>query len=230
MGKYRGGFAWSSNMTEGDPYLVFNLHPVMMILGFFVFPTQAILVFRMMPMEHYKAKVYHFVCHLLSMICIAIGVTAAIVYHYRLEYDTSVSQDYPHMVSLHSWFGIATLGCFAFQFLTGFLGYCWPKLNFDARKSTLPFHQFLGMITFIMACMTSSLGIMNKVMDLQTVQKIARMGPEVQLANWMGLAIGLLMAFMIYVIMSQVNKKRERGSAEEVESLRREKSSYDHDY
>lgn len=71
---------------------------------------------------------------------------------------------------------------------------------------------------------------MNKVMDLQTVQKIARMGPEVQLANWMGLAIGLLMAFMIYVIMSQVNKKRERGSAEEVESLRREKSSYDHDY
>jgi hypothetical protein len=86
------------------------------------------------------------------------------------------------------------------------------------------------MSTFLMACMTCCLGAFEKILDVRARDKtVPAMGHEVQIANWLAVSIAALMVFMMYIIYAGVNKKKERGSAEEVESLRA-KSSYDHDY
>jgi len=227
---YQGGFTWSTDTNEGNPNLVFNLHPPMMILGFIVFPTQAVLAYRMLPMEHYKAKVYHFVCHIFGMVCVAIGLSAVITYHVR--------ENIEHFYSLHSWFGIGTLALFMVQFVFGFISYCYPKCSFDFRRASLPVHQYLGFVTFTMAIVTSLLGIMEKSTILQydasssgSGKTLPKDGPERQLINWLGVGLALLLALVAYTLLAQVGRRRtiERASIEEVESLR-SRTNYDHDY
>lgn len=80
-----------------------------------------------------SAQVYHFVCHVLALLCVAVGLSSAIVYHTRIYVQ--------HMRSLHSWMGIGTMGLYCLQFVFGFFAYCWPKLGFGPRKASLPTHQ-----------------------------------------------------------------------------------------
>ena len=81
-------------------------------------------------------QVYHFVCHVLALLCVAVGLSSAIVYHTRIYVQ--------HMRSLHSWMGIGTMGLYCLQFVFGFFAYCWPKLGFGPRKASLPTHQVRG--------------------------------------------------------------------------------------
>jgi hypothetical protein len=131
--------------------------------------------------------------HIFSMICVAIGITAAIAYHYR--------SSTAHFQSLHSWFGLGTMSLFALQFVIGFFAYAWPKLPFEARKSSVPVHQFLGMVIFFMACATACLGIAQKIVNIQLRaaadgKPIPPVGPEVQLAHWAAIGIAILFALV----------------------------------
>lgn len=205
---------------------------VMMVLGTLVFPTQAVLCYRMLPMSHMKAKVYHFVSHILGGMCMAIGLTSVTVYHMRKRL--------PHFRSLHAWMGLGTLGLYALQFVIGFLGYCWPKLPFGPRKSSLPTHQFVGCCCFAFSCVTVALGVNSKIDSLVayadpiTKKAVDSFGPEVQLAQWIAVGAIVLMASSLYVILGGQKRttRSERGSAEEIESLRRRQNDddiYEHD-
>lgn len=230
VGKYRDGIVWSSTGDAGDPYQTFNLHPIMMALGMFVFPTQAVLVYRILPMDRSKAKIYHLVCHLFSLICIAIGVAAVIAFHERTAL--------PHFRSLHSWFGLGTLALFALQFVLGFISFCFPKLPFGARRSFAPLHQYLGVLCFGGGCITGIMGITQKIIDVRVKDStVDSMGAEVQLANWMGVSVMGLFTFVLYTIYSAVGKRqkgrREPATVEEVEALTDKGNNgerYEHDY
>ena len=126
---FNGGFAW-------DARRAFNYHPLLMVLAWSVFTTQAVLSYRALPCTHEAAKRYHAATHTCTLACAVAGLYAVVSYHTmngyphlsdRLRHHNSRSartaagcapltplQHPPPLpsYSLHSWMGVLTLSLF----------------------------------------------------------------------------------------------------------------------
>ena len=60
------------------------------------------------------SKLLHTMFHFMAIPCIVIGFIAAWDYH-ALHPDKAI----PHLYTIHSWMGLATMGLFLLQFVSG---------------------------------------------------------------------------------------------------------------
>ncbi|XP_070837187.1 transmembrane ascorbate-dependent reductase CYB561 [Chaetodon trifascialis] len=186
MGHYRGGFAWDGSTLE------FNVHPLCMVLGLVFLQGDAILVYRVFRNEAKRnVKLLHGIIHLLALIASIVGIVAV--------FDNHNVSNTPHMYSLHSWCGMATLVLFCIQWVMGLLFFLFPVASSRIRALYLPVHVFCGLALLIMSIGVSLLGITEKLL-FSIASTYSKFDPEGVLANILGILLvcfGVLLGYLI---------------------------------
>ncbi|KNA23928.1 hypothetical protein SOVF_019690 isoform B [Spinacia oleracea] len=100
---FRGGLAWEATNKS----LIFNIHPVLMLIGFIILGGEAIVSYKSLPLKKEVQKVIHLVLHAVALILGIIGIWAAFKFHN----ESSI----PNLYSLHSWLGIGIIVLYTLQ-------------------------------------------------------------------------------------------------------------------
>jgi hypothetical protein len=149
-----GGVEWS-NPTE--PGLMYNYHPLFMILGFLFIHGMTNLIYRLIPNGSILGlKISHSLLQLTAFILMCLGV-----------YAVSYSKDYgktphvpQHFVSVHSWIGLAVLIIMALQWTCGFFGLLLPGCCHGERRAQYKnSHVFTGNLIFLLGSATILMGL-----------------------------------------------------------------------
>merc|ERR1712241_1069988 len=164
--------AWHPFAWRGDPRKEFNLHPVLMIVGFVYCMGRAMLMYRSCRCcRRIANKLLHTVFHLLAMPCIALAFVATYDSHTLRTVPCKTGQcddPIPNFYSLHSWMGLATMGLFALQFIVGFFSFllllCCESATASFRANLVPIHSTFGITTFVMAIATACAGLTEKAL------------------------------------------------------------------
>ncbi|KAJ3697653.1 hypothetical protein LUZ61_001358 [Rhynchospora tenuis] len=167
---YEGG----ANINSQDPNLVFNVHPLVMSLGFILMIGEAIMAYKTFPMEKIGQKFMHMMLQLFALVLGIFGVYVAFKYH-----GMSDSQN---MTTLHSWLGICTICLFGLQWLFGFLLFWFPRAPPMTREMAAPLHVTAGIAIFLMTICTAETGLMEKSIVPNSLS-------EGQIINFTGLFI-----------------------------------------
>ena len=87
------------------------------------------------------SKLLHTTFHLLAVPCIVMGFIAAWAYHARHQ------PPIPHLYSIHSWMGLATMAMFLLQFVSGLFSFlllmCCSSATASCRYTYLRLHILL---------------------------------------------------------------------------------------
>ncbi|XP_022759233.1 probable transmembrane ascorbate ferrireductase 2 [Durio zibethinus] len=192
---YRGGLALISDNKD----LIFNVHPVLMVIGLVLLNGEAILAYKTVPGTKSFKKLVHLSIQCLAFILSIIGVWAALKFHN----DKGIDNFY----SLHSWLGLACLFLFGIQWAAGFATFWYPGGSRNSRSALLPWHVFFGMYTYALTVATATTGILEKLTFLQTNRVISRYSTEALLVNSLGILIVVLGGFVILATLTPVNGK-----------------------
>uniref|UniRef100_A0A0D9X3D6 Cytochrome b561 domain-containing protein n=1 Tax=Leersia perrieri TaxID=77586 RepID=A0A0D9X3D6_9ORYZ len=179
---FRGGLALRSHNKQ----LIFNIHPVLMLIGPIVLGAEAILSYRSLikiSSSREVRKKAHLALHGVALAVGAVGIYAVFKYH--------AEADIPDLYSLHSWIGIATISLYALNWLAAFLTFFFPKASPDTRRSVVPWHALLGLLIFGLAIATALLGFLEKLTFLQAppMHLVSRYGAEALLVNFTALIV-----------------------------------------
>lgn len=153
-----GGLSWQ----KGHAKLVFNWHPLLMILAF-CFMTVSSLSFRyhhyqLMGVSRTTSKLLHGVGWAVAAVCMVVGVVAAFMSH-----NDRVSGFIANLYSLHSWVGIAVLLLYMIQFSVGVGAFAVPNYySATSKAKILQVHAFFGPILYLSVMLTILLGIQEK--------------------------------------------------------------------
>ncbi|CAJ1932741.1 unnamed protein product [Sphenostylis stenocarpa] len=147
---FRDGVAFfnSSNSIK-----IFNLHPLLMVIGFILVGGEAIMIYKSVPVKRRSVKVVHLLLHLVALVAGILGITAV--------FKSKKEAGLPHMYTLHSWLGMSAICLFALQYIMGFFSYFFPGAEMGTRASLLPWHRFLGMAIFLLAVGTAETGLVQ---------------------------------------------------------------------
>ncbi|KAE8709309.1 putative transmembrane ascorbate ferrireductase 2 [Hibiscus syriacus] len=197
---YRGGLALVSDNKD----LIFNVHPVLMVLGLVLLNGEAMLAYKTVPGTKSFRKLVHLTIQCIAFILSLIGVWAALKFHN----DKGIDNFY----SLHSWLGLACLFLFGIQWAAGFLTFWYPGGSRDSRAALLPWHVFFGMYAYAIAIVTATMGILEKLTFLQTNQVISLYSTEALLVNSLGILIVVVGGFVILATLTSVNEKHDGHS------------------
>ncbi|KAL6885828.1 hypothetical protein ACP4OV_010089 [Aristida adscensionis] len=197
---FRGGIALSSH----DKALIFNLHPVLMLIGFIVIAGEAILTYRSLPVSRGARKKAHLALHGAGLAAGVLGVYAVFKFH--------VESGIPNLYSLHSWLGVATVSLYGLQWLAGFLAFVFPGAPRAARRAALPWHALAGLLVFALAVGTAQLGFLEKLTFLQGPPlRLPKYGAEALLVNFTAVVVLLL---GVAVVLATVTIDDTRYNAE----------------
>ncbi|XP_004514369.1 probable transmembrane ascorbate ferrireductase 3 [Cicer arietinum] len=180
---YREGIDYDSD----DGFQVFNVHPLMMFLGFIFLVGEAVMAFQTVPRERHMGKFVHMTLHLIALILGIVGLCAVFKFHNMRNIDD--------IYSLHSWIGIGTFCLFGLQWLFGFIVFVFPGAQDATRRKVRPWHKASGRVLLLMAICAAETGLMEKsgFLNLKPYQR------ETNLVNFTGLTILL---FGVFVNMS----------------------------
>ncbi|KAG2307485.1 hypothetical protein Bca4012_083498 [Brassica carinata] len=192
---YRGGLALSSDNKD----LIFNVHPVLMVIGLILFNGEAMLAYKSVQGTKNLKKLVHLTLQFTAFILSLVGVWAALKFH--------IDKGIENFYSLHSWLGLACLFLFAFQWASGFVTYWYPGGSRNSRASLMPWHVFLGVAIYALALVTVTTGILEKLTFLQVNQVITRYSTEAMLVNTMGVLILVLGGFVVLGVVTPLNAK-----------------------
>uniref|UniRef100_A0A7N0UQY0 ascorbate ferrireductase (transmembrane) n=1 Tax=Kalanchoe fedtschenkoi TaxID=63787 RepID=A0A7N0UQY0_KALFE len=183
---FRGGLAWESS-NKG---LIFNLHPVLMLIGFIILGGEAIISYKALPLTKQTKKVIHLVLHAVALILGAIGIYTAFKYHN----ESGIANLY----SLHSWIGIGVISLYAIQWIYGFIIFFYPGGSESLRNVSLPWHVLFGTFVYILALATATLGFLEKLTFLES-SGVAKYGQEAFLVNFTAI-ISILYGTAVVVV------------------------------
>ncbi|KAJ0435768.1 putative ascorbate ferrireductase (transmembrane) [Helianthus annuus] len=186
----REGFAFTSDVK----FKIFNLHPLLMILGFIIFSGEAIIIYKAIPATRRVLKLTHLIFHLIALGTGILGVYVVFKFHNEL--------DIPHMYTLHSWIGLSTICLFGLQLLLGFVTFLFPGAESATRARLAPWHVLFGLVIFAMAIVTAETGITEKFVFLKLKQ-----GQEALVVNFIGLLILLFGIFVGLVVALPLRRK-----------------------
>ncbi|XP_072973660.1 probable transmembrane ascorbate ferrireductase 3 [Typha angustifolia] len=175
-------FGGGVNLHSDNPDLVFNVHPLVMCLGFIIFIGEGVMVYKTVRLEKKVQKFIHMMLHLVALTLGILGVYAAFKYHKESEA--------PDMVSLHSWLGMCTICLFGLQWLFAFFFFWFPRAPLRTRDMMSPLHASAGLAIFLMTICTAETGLM---------EKSGLPGSETRVINFTGL---FLLLFGIAVSIS----------------------------
>ncbi|KAL4308207.1 hypothetical protein GQ457_01G036750 [Hibiscus cannabinus] len=194
---YRGGLALISDNKD----LIFNVHPVLMVIGLVLLSGEAMLAYKTVPGTKSFKKLVHLTIQCVALILSLIGVWAALKFHN----DKGIDNFY----SLHSWLGLACLFLFGIQWAAGFVTFWYPGGSRNSRAALLPWHVFFGMYAYAIAVATATTGILEKLTFLQTNHIISRYSTEALLVNSLGILIVVVGGFVILATLTPVHGKTD---------------------
>ncbi|KAL5231727.1 hypothetical protein ABZP36_030503 [Zizania latifolia] len=199
---FRGGLALRSH----DKQLIFNAHPVLMLLGLVVVAAEAILCYRSLPwatpqlVSRDARKKAHLALHAVGLALGGLGIYAVFKFH--------VEAGIPNLYSLHSWIGITTISLYALHWLTAFLTFFFPGAAPATRRSAVPWHALLGLLIFALAVGNAQLGFLEKLTFLQGPPvRLAKYGAEALLVNFTALVV-LLLGVAVVLATANVDSTR----------------------
>ncbi|KAJ9147385.1 hypothetical protein P3X46_029555 [Hevea brasiliensis] len=190
---YRGGLALASDNKD----LIFNVHPVLMVIGLILINGEAMLAYKTVPGTKSFKKLVHLTVQFLAFCLSLIGVWAALKFHN----DKGIDNFY----SLHSWLGLACLFLFGIQWAAGFVTFWYPGGSRNSRATLLPWHVFFGVYIYALAVATATTGILEKATFLQTNKVISRYSTEALLVNSLGLLIVVLGGFIVLATIAPLH-------------------------
>ncbi|KAI3778753.1 hypothetical protein L2E82_08136 [Cichorium intybus] len=185
---FRQGFAFKSHIKAK----IFNLHPLLMTVGFLIFSGEAIIMYKAIPAKKNTQKLIHLILHFIALAAGIVGVYAVFKFHHEIHIK--------HMYTLHSWIGISTIGLFGFQWILGFFSFFFPGAESAIRARMLPWHAFFGVVIFFMTIVTAETGLAQKFL----FQGLRR-SEEARIINFTGL---LILLFAISVVLSVILPRR----------------------
>ncbi|KAK7308616.1 hypothetical protein VNO77_42235 [Canavalia gladiata] len=181
---FREGVAFKSSNT----IKIFNLHPLLMVIGFILVGGEAIMTYKTLPGKRRLVKVVHLLLHLIALLAGVLGIIAV--------FKSKKNAGLANMYTLHSWLGISTICLFGLQYIMGFLAYFFPGAEMSTRATLLPWHRFMGMVIFLLAVGTAETGLVQ-YFQLQGLFR----SQEAQIVNFTGL---LLFLFAVSVTLSVI--------------------------
>ncbi|KAI9162291.1 hypothetical protein LWI28_025826 [Acer negundo] len=186
---FRGGLAWEATNKS----LIFNLHPVLMLIGLIIIGGEAIISYKSLPLTKQVKKIVHMVLHAIALILGIIGVCAAFKYHN----ESSIANLY----SLHSWLGILVISLYGIQWIYGFVIFFYPGGPTEIRSASLPWHVFFGVFVYVLAVANAAIGFLEKLTFLET-SGVAKYGSEALLVNFTAVVTILYGTFVILSVLS----------------------------
>ncbi|XP_017411633.2 probable ascorbate-specific transmembrane electron transporter 1 [Vigna angularis] len=147
---FREGVAFFSS---SNPTKIFNLHPLLMVIGFILVGGEAIMIYKSAAKKSRSVKVVHLLLHLVAMVAGVLGITAV--------FKSKKEVGLPDMYTLHSWLGMSAICLFGLQYIIGFFSYFFPGAEMSTRASLLPWHRFMGMAIFLLAVGTAETGLLQ---------------------------------------------------------------------
>lgn len=193
---FRGGLAWEATNKS----LIFNIHPVLMLIGFIALGGEAIMSYKCLPLKKEVKKVVHLVLHAVALILGIVGICAAFKFHN----ESSIL----NMYSLHSWLGIGVIVLYGIQWIYGFLIFFYPGGNTSLRSESLPWHVLFGMFVYALAVANAALGFLEKLTFLESAG-LDKFGPEAYLVNFTAIATELYGAFVLVTVYAQKDQEPE---------------------
>ncbi|KAL9271327.1 Transmembrane ascorbate ferrireductase 2-like protein [Drosera capensis] len=187
---FRGGLSFVSHNKD----LIFNVHPVLMVLSLVLLNGEAMLAYKTLPGTKQWKKLVHLALQLLAFSIAVVGVWAALRYH--------IDKGIDNFYSLHSWLGLASLSLFGIQWVAGFFSFWYPGGSRSGRAFLLPWHAFFGLYIYALAIATATTGILEKATFLQLNKVISRFSSEAMLVNSMGILIVVLGGFVILAVIT----------------------------
>ncbi|XP_058075896.1 probable ascorbate-specific transmembrane electron transporter 1 [Magnolia sinica] len=181
---FRGGLAFASTNKS----LIFNIHPVLMLIGFIILGGEAIISYKAFPFPKEVKKLIHLILHAIALVLGAVGIYAAFKYHN----ESGIANLY----SLHSWLELGTICLYAIQWIFGFVVFFFPGAHPAVRGEALPWHVRFGLIIYVLALATAELGFLEKLTFLEN-SGLAKYGPEAFLVNFNALVVVLFGAFVV---------------------------------
>ncbi|XAR65129.1 Ascorbate ferrireductase (transmembrane) [Bertholletia excelsa] len=146
---FREGLAFRSD----NKFKIFNLHPLLTVIGFLLFAGEAIMAYKTVPGKRNTQKRVHLVFHFIALLAGILGIYAAFKFHNDLQIE--------NMYSFHSWVGMSTICLFGFQWVLGFFSFWWPGAETRARAKLAPWHAFGGIVIFSMAIVSAETGLVE---------------------------------------------------------------------
>ncbi|CAO2841853.1 unnamed protein product [Amaranthus hypochondriacus] len=181
---FREGLAFRSQIKPQ----IFNVHPLLMVIGVIVTGGQAIMAYKTVPGAKSTQKKVHLILHLIALMSGIVGIYAVFKFHQELSI--------PHIYTLHSWVGISTICLYGLQWIISFFTFALPHSKSAAREAVAPWHKFLGIFIFILAICTAMMGLIEKF----TFLKLQR-SQEALVMNFTGLMI-ILFAAMVGLVVT----------------------------
>ncbi|XP_010940462.1 probable ascorbate-specific transmembrane electron transporter 1 [Elaeis guineensis] len=190
---FRGGLAFESTNKS----LIFNVHPVLMLIGFIIIGSEAIMSYRALPLSKEVKKRIHLILQAIAIVLGAVGIYAAFKYHN----ESGIANLY----SLHSWIGLGTICLYGIQWILGFITFFYPGAALDFKQVALPWHALFGLFVYALAVGAAELGFLEKLTFLEE-SDVAKFGSEAFLVNFTALVVIFLGAF---VVISTVSPNHE---------------------
>ncbi|XP_065016039.1 transmembrane ascorbate ferrireductase 2-like [Musa acuminata AAA Group] len=188
--RFRGGLALNSDNID----LVFNVHPVLMVIGFILLYGEAILAYKTISGTKNFKKAVHLTIQFLALCLGFIGVWAALKFHNGKGID--------NFYSLHSWLGLTCLLLFGIQWGIGFATFWYPWGTRNGRAFLLPWHVFFGLYIYALAVITATTGLLEKATFLQSSSIVLRYSNEAFLINFLGILIVALGGFVVFAVIT----------------------------
>ncbi|KAK6802277.1 hypothetical protein RDI58_000057 [Solanum bulbocastanum] len=169
---FREGLAFSSSNKPK----IFNIHPLLMVIGFVLMAGEAIMAYTATPTSRKNHKLFHMILHLIALLTGIIGVIAVFKFHN----ETGI----PHMYTFHSWIGLSTIILFGLQWILSFLTFLYPAARSSTRSRVAPWHALIGITIFFMAIVATETGLVQKFIFLGLTRN-----QEGLIVNFIGLLI-----------------------------------------
>lgn len=195
---FRGGLAFEATNKQ----LIFNIHPVLMLIGFIILGSEAIISYKVLPFSKQVNKVVHLTLHAIALALGIVGIYAAFKYHN----ESAIVNLY----SLHSWLGIGTICLYGVQWVLGLVAFFYPGTSQSVRRDFLPWHVVLGLFVYVLAIITASLGFLEKLTFLES-SGLDKYGTEAFLVNFNALVVILLGASVFLAAVSPKEQEQEQS-------------------
>ncbi|KGN60469.1 transmembrane ascorbate ferrireductase 1 [Cucumis sativus] len=193
---FRGGLAWEAVNKN----LIFNIHPVLMLLGLIIIGGEAIMSYKSLPLRKEVKKVIHLVLHGVALGLGIVGIIAA----FKNHNESGIANLY----SLHSWIGIGVISLYGLQWVYGFATFFYPGGSGDLRRVSLPWHVVFGLAVYVLAVGNSALGFLEKLTFLES-GGIPKYGTEAFLVNFTAITTIIFAVFVILSVISQPCAQQE---------------------
>ncbi|EFH43863.1 hypothetical protein ARALYDRAFT_329112 [Arabidopsis lyrata subsp. lyrata] len=191
---YRGGLAWEATNKN----LIFNLHPVLMLIGFIILGGEGNKNFHFAFYFHYKLQIAsvgetseEVDPPYTPAIALALGIFG-ICAAFKNHNESGI----PNLYSLHSWIGIGVISLYGFQWVYSFIVFFFPGGSTNLRSGLLPWHAMLGLFVYILAVGNAALGFLEKLTFLEN-GGLDKYGSEAFLINFTAIITILFATFVV---------------------------------